>query len=109
MERVDRGGNDASARQFWPAKSDPLALQPPGEVERIRRGDPRDDADLLDPNEDEDAPEHVEQLDRDEQRSQRDARVAALRGEAHAIVADEHYGLAGAGAAVTLVVNTPGA
>ena len=81
------------------------------EVEGIGRGDPGCDPDLLEPRDDEDAPEHVEQLDGEEQRPQGDGPVAALRGEAHAIVADEHYGLAGAGtgAATTLVVKTPGA
>ena len=61
------------------------------QIERVRGGDAGDDAGLLEAQQHERAPEHVKQLDGKEQRPERDGLIAALRGEAHTVVADEHY------------------
>src|SRR5215470_3939693 len=59
------------------------------EKHRIGRRDPGDDAEFLDTEEDQRRPDHVEQLDGDEENPQWDVRSASLPGEADAVVADE--------------------
>ena len=59
-------------------------------VERIGRGYSRDDADLLDPEQNEWSPENVEQLDREKEDPQGNVGFRSLCREAHAVVANEH-------------------
>src|SRR5437868_4533886 len=60
------------------------------EVVRVVFGESRDDAQLLDTREHEHGEQHVEELDGQEQRSERRTRHRALHRERHAVVADEH-------------------
>src|SRR6266568_9068215 len=60
------------------------------EVQRIRRGEPRNDADFLDAKQNQGRPHHVEPLNREEEHPKRDRRIRPLGDEAYAVVTDEH-------------------
>jgi len=60
------------------------------QVERICRGEARNDSEFLDAEENERRPNHVEQLDGDKEHPEGDGAVDFLRREAHAVVANEH-------------------
>jgi hypothetical protein len=59
-------------------------------VERVRRREPGDDPDFLDPEQDQRRPDDVEELDGEKEDPQRDRAVDLLGREADAVVPDEH-------------------
>jgi len=60
------------------------------EIERVRGRDSRHDPHPLHAEQHERRPHHVEPLHGEEQHPEREGRVDLLRGEAHAVMADEH-------------------
>ena len=60
------------------------------QVEWIRGGESRHDSDLLDPEQDERGPDHIEPLNSDEQQPQWNPWLKSFRGETDAVVTNEH-------------------
>jgi hypothetical protein len=60
------------------------------EIEGVGLREARDDTYLLGPDQHEDRPGHVDELNGDEEQPERDRALAAFRDEAGPVVADEH-------------------
>jgi hypothetical protein len=60
------------------------------EIQRIYRGDPRNDADLFDPQKHEHSPKYIQQLHRKEQDPQRNRLLPCFRRQAWSVVTDKH-------------------
>jgi hypothetical protein len=62
------------------------------EVERVRRHESGHDPHVLDAGQQQDRPQLVEELRREDRRAEGGARARPLGGERDAVVAEEHWG-----------------